>query len=79
MINIDAHTFEVQILYREPLYELWTGSRERPPFVARYRGIQAENRTQAERIARGRFDELAGASQVKWRREVVEIRVEPVV
>ncbi len=79
MINIDAHTFEVQILYREPLYELWTGSRDRPPFVARYRGIQAENRKQAEHIARDRFDELAGASRVSWRREVVEIRVEPVI
>jgi hypothetical protein len=72
-------TFEVQILYREPLYELWTGSGERRPFVARYRGIQASTRNQAVRIARGRFEELASVSQVKWRREVVEIRVEPIV
>jgi len=78
-MNPSDQVYEVQILYREPLYELWTGSQERPPFVARYRGIQALDQIDAARIARGRFDELAGESQVKWHREVVEIRVEPIV
>jgi hypothetical protein len=77
-MNANAQVFEVQILYREPLYELWTGSGRRPPFVARYRGIRAGDQDEAARIARGRFDELAQESQVKWRREVVEVRVQPV-
>lgn len=73
-----AQVFEVQILYREPLHEMWTGASGRPPFVARYRGIQASGREDAARIARDRFDELASESHVKWHREVVEVRVQPV-
>ena len=71
--------FEVQILYREPVYELYNGTEARPPFMARYRGIRARSGIRAARIAQDRFDELARESRVKWRREVVEIRVQPVV
>ena len=70
--------FAVEILYREPIYEIWSGSGERMPFVARYRGIEAPNRQQAARIASNRFFDLARESRVKWRREVVEIRVEAI-
>ena len=70
--------YEVQILYREPLYETWTGTGARLPFVARYRGITAPSRDQAAKIAEERFFDLARDSRVKWRREVVEVRVEPV-
>jgi len=70
--------FEVQILYREPVYELYSGTHERPPFMARYRGIRAPNSARAARIAQNRFEDLARHSQVKWAREVVEIRVQPV-
>jgi hypothetical protein len=74
-----GHLFEVQILYREPLYETWTGTGARPPYVARYRRIEAPDDREAARIARRRFDELARNSNVTWRREVVEVRVQPVV
>ena len=74
-----AQLFEVQILYREPLHELWSGNEGRSPFVARYRRIQAHDDLEAARIAQDRFDDLARESQVKWRRQVVEIRVQPVV
>ena len=70
--------YEVQILYREPLYEVWSGSGERHPFVARYRGIRAASRQEAEQIARSRFDFLTCESRVKWQREVLEVRVDPV-
>ncbi len=70
--------FEVQILYREPVYELYNGTEGRPPFIARYRGIQAPDGVRAARIAQDRFEDLARVSSVKWQREVVEIRVQPV-
>jgi len=70
--------YEVQILYREPLYEVWSESGERHPFVARYRGIMAGSRQEAEQIARSRFDFVIGESRVKWRREVLEVKVDPV-
>ena len=78
-MNAVESRFEVQILYREPLYEMWTDSGGRPPFVARYRGIEAADDREAARIARVRFDRLARESRVKWRREVVEVRVSPAV
>jgi len=71
--------FEVQILYREPLHEIWAGKGTRPPFVARYRRIEAGDGREAIRIARHRFDDLAKASNVHWNREVVEVRVQPVI
>ena len=69
--------FEVQILYREPTYELWTESGVRQPFVARYPGIQAQTHLEAVRIAQGRFQETARRSRVQWQRHVVEVRVRP--
>jgi len=74
-----SRCFEVQILYREPLYEVWAGQGDRPPFVARYRRIEADDGGEAIRIARSRFDDLARASNVHWNREVVEVRVQPVI
>jgi hypothetical protein len=74
-----SRCFEVQILYREPLHEVWAGQGSRPPFVARYRRIQADDDREAIRIARHRFDDLAKASNVHWNREVVEVRVQPVI
>ena len=78
---MDAHSrcFEVQILYREPTYEVWAGQGTRPPFVARYRRIEADDDREAIQIARHRFDDLAKASNVHWNREVVEVRVQPVI
>jgi len=70
--------YQVQIVYREPLYEVWSGSGERHPFVARYHGIQADSRQEAEQIARSRFDFVTGESRVRWQREVLEIKVDPV-
>ena len=69
--------FEVQILYREPTYDLWSGGDAREPFVAFYRGIQAPSHHEAVRIAQSRFRETARESQVRWQREVVEVRVRP--
>lgn len=77
-MHVLGRLFEVQILYREPLYEVWTGSGGRPPYVARYRRIEAQDDREAARIARHRFDDLAKSSNVHWRREVVEVRVQPV-
>jgi hypothetical protein len=74
-----SRCFEVQILYREPLHEVWAGQGSRPPFVARYRRIEADDDREAIRIARDRFDDLARASNVHWNREVVEVRVQPVI
>ncbi len=71
--------YEVQILYREPVYETWTGGKQRLPFVTRYEGIEASSQRQAMKIAEHRFQDLARISRVKWRREVVEIRVQSLI
>jgi hypothetical protein len=69
--------FEVQILYREPTYEMWTESGVRLPFVARYPRIQAQTHLEAVRIAQTRFQDAARQSRVQWQRHVVEVRVRP--
>jgi hypothetical protein len=69
--------FEVKILYREPLHELWSESTSRPPFVARYGRIEANSHREAVRIAEMRFESTARESQVRWHRQVVEVRVRP--
>ena len=69
--------FEVKILYREPLHELWSGRPTGAPFVARYRGIEADSHREAVRIAEKRFKTTALESQVRWPRVVLEVRVRP--
>ena len=69
--------FDVEILYREPLYEVWADQGPRKPYVARYRGIQAGTLKEAARIAQGQFRQTARDSGVRWHREVVEVRVHP--
>ncbi len=67
----------MKILYREPLHELWSGGVPEAPFVARYRSIEADSHREAARIAQTRFETLAGDSQVRWPRVVLEVRVRP--
>jgi len=69
--------FEVRILYREPLFDLWSGRKPGSPFVARYRGIEAGSHREAVRIAETRFESTARESQVRWHREVIEVLVRP--
>lgn len=69
--------FEVKILYREPLHELWSGGVPETPFVARYRSIEADGHREAARIAETRFETIARDSQVRWPRVVLEVRVRP--
>ena len=69
--------FEVKILYRELLYERWSGNGRRPPYVAKYPHVRAETHQEAVRIAEGQFHRTAEESGVRWHREVVEVRVRP--
>lgn len=69
--------FEVKILYREPMHEVWSGGAPRAPFVARYPGIEAASHREAVRIAETRFEAIAADSQVRWPRVVLEVRVRP--
>jgi len=69
--------FDVKILYREPLHELWSGGAPGAPFVARYRSIEADSHREAARIAETRFETTARHSQVRWPRLVLEVRVRP--
>jgi hypothetical protein len=71
--------FDVKIRYREPMYELWSGSKKRAPYVACYRGIEALDSVQAREIAEGRFRDTALESRVRWPREVVEVLVQAVL
>jgi len=82
MFGVDAGPrreplFEVKIMYREPLFELWSGREPGSPFVARYCSIEAGSHREAVRIAETRFHRTARDSQVRWHREVVEVRVRP--
>ena len=69
--------FDVKILYREPLNELWSERVPEAPFVARYRSIEADSHREAARIAETRFETVALESQVRWPRVVLEVRVRP--
>ncbi len=71
----EATLFEVKILYREPLHELWSEAVPEAPFVARYRSIEADSHREAARIAEARFETIARDSQVRWPRLVLEVRV----
>ncbi len=73
----EATLFEVKILYREPLHELWSGGVPDAPFVARYRSIEADSHREAACIAESRFEAIARDSQVRWTRVVLEVRVRP--
>jgi len=73
----EATLFEVKILYREPLHELWSGGVPDVPFVARYRSIEAVSHREAAAIAETRFEAIARESQVRWPRVVLEVRVRP--
>ena len=73
----EAPLFEVKILYREPLHELWSGRAPGVPFVARYCGIEANSHREAVRIAERRFETTALESQVRWPRVVLEVLVRP--
>ncbi len=73
----EATLFDVKILYREPLHELWSGGVPEAPFVARYRSIEADSHREAACIAETRFETIARDSQVRWPRVVLEVRVRP--
>jgi hypothetical protein len=74
---MEATLFEVKILYREPLHELWSGGVPEAPFVARYRSIEADSHSEAARIAETRFEAIARESRARWPRVVLEVRVRP--
>ena len=73
----EAPLFEVKILYREPLHEMWSGRVPETPFVARYCGIEANSQREAVSIAERRFEATARKSQVRWERVVIKVSVRP--
>ena len=66
--------FRVRIHYREPTYELRSGSRDRP-FHWTYR-VSAENAQAAQAQAVREFRQMTRLSSVGWTREIVLIELE---
>ncbi|MHB8876998.1 MAG: hypothetical protein ACYC8T_25155 [Myxococcaceae bacterium] len=65
--------YVVEIRYREPTYEVRSGSKDQP-YSWRYR-ISAGSEDEARAGALGQFAALAEVSSVGWVREVVGVRV----
>ena len=59
----------VRIHYREPTYEMYVGKKARP-YQWTYR-VSAESPQQAKTRALAEFKEMARASNVGWKREIV--------
>jgi 1,2-phenylacetyl-CoA epoxidase PaaB subunit len=68
-----SREFRVEILYREPTYEMRAG-RKAEPYRWVFR-VRAESRATAINAATEEFRRLEASSSVSWVREIVDIRV----
>lgn len=67
-------TYKVTVYYKEPTYELATGSvREPYIWICSVLAVDAED---AQRLALREFDETARLSGVGWARHVVQVATE---
>ena len=70
----DSEIYRVKIFYREPLYEMYQGAKERP-FHWTYE-VSACNTTQAYEKAIDDFKQMEKLSSVNWKRHIVAVELD---